>query len=236
MGRVKVGCCGFPVSRAKYYRDFSLVEVQQTFYQPPQMSTLNKWADEAPEGFEFTVKAWQVITHPCSSPTYRRLKKGPGRAENYGFFRNTPEVAEAWDRTLEAVQVLRARLILFQTPPRFNPSENNILNMKSFFAKTKKDNLVFLFEPRGWPWQKTLEVCRLIGLVPVVTEKVLEGPLPDRLLYIRLHGRQNYRYKYTKDDLTGLKSIVESFQGPVYVLFNNLHMYEDALRFKEMVE
>ena len=29
----KVGCCGFPVVRGRYYETFGVVELQQTFYQ-----------------------------------------------------------------------------------------------------------------------------------------------------------------------------------------------------------
>jgi uncharacterized protein YecE (DUF72 family) len=53
----KVGCCGFREARAKYFRKFPLVEVQQTFYEPPKPSTLKSWREEAPEDFEFSLKA-----------------------------------------------------------------------------------------------------------------------------------------------------------------------------------
>jgi uncharacterized protein YecE (DUF72 family) len=36
---IRVGCCGFPMAHAVYYRHFSVVEVQQTFYQPPRIAT-----------------------------------------------------------------------------------------------------------------------------------------------------------------------------------------------------
>jgi len=69
---IKVGCCGFPVARKEYFKNFSLVEVQQTFYKPPRMETAFKWRSAAPPEFEFAVKAWQLITHAPSSPTYRK--------------------------------------------------------------------------------------------------------------------------------------------------------------------
>lgn len=59
----RIGWCGFPVAQKRYYGALPCVEVQQTFYQPPQSSTLRRWRNEAPEGFLFTVKAWQFITH-----------------------------------------------------------------------------------------------------------------------------------------------------------------------------
>ena len=48
-GRVRIGCCGFRSSRESYYGLLDSVEVQHTFYQPPQVSTLRRWREEAPE-------------------------------------------------------------------------------------------------------------------------------------------------------------------------------------------
>ncbi len=42
---IKVGGGGFPEARATYFPEFSLVEVQQTFYQPPQAKTVRLWRD-----------------------------------------------------------------------------------------------------------------------------------------------------------------------------------------------
>ncbi|GFO96643.1 hypothetical protein ig2599ANME_0832 [groundwater metagenome] len=67
-----VGCCGFPTSLEKYFQTLRLVEVQKTFYKPPMLSTATKWRESAPKNFEFTVKAWQLITHLPESPTYKK--------------------------------------------------------------------------------------------------------------------------------------------------------------------
>ena len=74
-GVVKVGCCGFRSSQSSYYRLLPAVEVQHSFYQPPKVATLEKWRREAPVNFEFTLKAWQLITHRATSPTYNRLQR-----------------------------------------------------------------------------------------------------------------------------------------------------------------
>jgi len=68
----KVGCCGFIVSQAEYFKLFPLIEIQNTFCQLPRLGTAKKWRDSAPPGFEFTMKAWQLITHEPSRPSYRR--------------------------------------------------------------------------------------------------------------------------------------------------------------------
>jgi uncharacterized protein YecE (DUF72 family) len=96
---IEIGCCGFPCSREKYFRDFKIIEIQQTFYQPPQISLVKKWRNEAPEDFEFTIKAWQLITHPVSSQTYKKLKEKFGEDDKiyFCFFNNNKYVFFAWE-------------------------------------------------------------------------------------------------------------------------------------------
>jgi len=94
---VKVGCCGFAKGRRQYFAHLKLVEVQQTFYRPPQPETAARWREEAPPEFEFAVKAWQLVTHSPSSPTYRRcgLDIPPERKDRYGYFSPSAEVWQA---------------------------------------------------------------------------------------------------------------------------------------------
>ncbi|MEW6376424.1 MAG: DUF72 domain-containing protein, partial [Thermodesulfobacteriota bacterium] len=121
---IKVGCCGFPVKRSIYYQNFPVVEIQQTFYQLPQITTGNRWREEAPPDFEFTMKAWQLITHEPSSPTYRRLRTviPVEKKKDYGFFKRTEEVEAAWSRTAEFARALGVKKIVFQSPRSFYPT------------------------------------------------------------------------------------------------------------------
>src|SRR4051812_5923266 len=64
---MKLGMCGFTVARSTYFRQFPVVEVQQTFYDPPSDTVFERWRADAPAGFEFTMKAWQAITHRGTS-------------------------------------------------------------------------------------------------------------------------------------------------------------------------
>ena len=58
-------------------KKFSLVEVEQTFYKLPLVKTAERWRAEAPRGFEFSIKAWQALTHLPTSPTWRRSDLKP---------------------------------------------------------------------------------------------------------------------------------------------------------------
>jgi len=232
MNNIRVGCCGFPVNREKYFKKFELVEIQSTFYQPMDIEKAGQLREEANSikpDFEFSVKAFQVITHPMSSPTYKKLKKPFGKAENFGYFKSTKEVYDAYELTREIAHVLNAKIILFQTPPSFGESKENIENLTAFFHSIKRE-FVFVWEPRGLWSSETLkhiaeETKLVIGVDP------FKGKAFGELNYFRLHGLPGYnlRYKYSYEDFSKLANFCDKKEN--YVLFNNLNMLEDSLSF-----
>jgi len=236
-GMLQVGCSGFPVARARYFRAFNAVELQSTFYEPPSLGSLRRLREEAPEDFVFTLKAWQLITHEPKSPTYRRLRHPipQGKAHLYGAFRPTQEVLGAWQRTLEAAQTLRVAAVLFQSPRSFRPSEENLNNMERFFQGIDRPKgLLLAFEPRGWEEPVATDVCRRLGLIHCV-DPLREGYLPrGRPLYLRLHGIGGYAYKYSPQELKRLAQMLKTEEG--FVFFNNTHMFEDAKALKTLLE
>ena len=234
--QIKTGCCGFRMAQREYVEQFSVVEVQQTFYHPPQVSTLEKWRREAPPDFEFTLKAWMLITHEARSPTYRRLKRelSEEEREECGSFRPTGIVREAWDVTRACASALGARLVLFQCPASFKPTPGNIRNMRRFFSEAERGPLQFLWEPRGdWPDRTIKELCAELELVHVV-DPFVARTLTPQLYYFRLHGRKGFRYVYETDELQELLGMLPRGQTS-YVLFNNVRMARDAARFQELI-
>ncbi len=231
--RLHVGCCGFVRARSEYYRHFDVVEVQQTFYRPPRPATVQAWRDEAPPGFTFTLKAWQVVTHPASSPTYRKARQTlDGPPDHYGFFRPTAEVHAAWERTREIAEVLQAPIVVFQCPAAFTPTDEHITDLVAFVRQVDRGRLAFGWEPRGpWPDDVVRDLCRDLNLLHVV-DPFLRLPVTDKIAYFRLHGRTGYRYRYTDGDLRQLLAWCSVYEE-VYCLFNNVTMWEDALRLKE---
>lgn len=233
---IRVGCCGFVVSQQKYFQRFRLVEIQNTFYQLPQLKTAEKWRSTAPSGFEFTIKAWQLITHEPSSPTYRRLTERipPQKFENYGRFRPTKEVFAAWQRTASFASRLGASIVVFQCPASFRPTRDNIANMKTFFSQVDREGLQFAWEPRG-AWQEALirKLCEGLQLIHCV-DPFKNKPQFGDFHYFRLHGITGYAYRYSDEDLKRLKKWVGG--KPSYLLFNNNWMKEDALRFMALCD
>ena len=227
-----VGCCGFAMPQERYFATFPVVEIQQTFYQPPQVATAERWRERAPEEFQFTLKAWQLITHPASSPTYRRLREALTEAarERCGFFRDTEEMWAAWERTDEIRATLRAPLVVFQCPARFTPTEEHIENLRRFFSRVPRSGWAPVWEPRGeWPNDVVASLCRELELTHCVDPFAAES-VGGKIVYYRLHGKTGYRYRYTDADLRWLAGQIPR-RRRVYCLFNNVSMAEDAQRF-----
>lgn len=235
---IKIGTCGFRNTKEEYAEALSTVEVQHTFYQPPQVSTLEKWRALMPKDFEFTLKAWQLITHESTSPTYRRLRRELNDQETAetGFFKPTDIVHQAWDATLASAKALKARTILFQCPAKFTPLPENIDNMIRFFQGIKRGRMNFVWEPRGKDWSDEIvsEVCEELNLWHVV-DPFARPTVTPKNCYFRMHGIPRWRYTYEDDELYELAAMLPK-RRLAYAFFNNITMHQDAIRFEKIVE
>ncbi len=233
--KTKIGTCGFRLNKIEYAKLFSCVEIQQTFYQPPQIKTLERWREEMPNDFEFALKAWQIITHEAKSPTYRRLKRQltETEKEESGAFKPTTIVREAWETTLDCARALKAKTVLFQCPASFKPYAENIENLEKFFSDIKRGKLNLAWEPRGdWNEKLVKDLCEKYDLWHAVDPFQKITVTPERC-YFRLHGNTGWRYKYEDDELEDLVSLLPKNKR-AYVFFNNIYMTEDALKFRKI--
>lgn len=232
--KIKVGCCGFPCSKEEYFKKFDVIEIQKTFYKIPKLETVENWREESPKEFEFCIKASQLITHSPESPTYRKAKL---KGKNCGFFKQTDEVFSAWEKTKEIAEILNSKIIIFQTPASFLPNDENKENIRNFFneikSKSKSKNFIFCWEPRGkWKEEEIKEICKSLNLVDCV-DPFKRKQCYGKISYFRLHGKKGYGYKYTEKDLKKILSFCLKKEN--YVMFNNISMFNDSIKFKQLL-
>ncbi|MEW6557030.1 MAG: DUF72 domain-containing protein [Elusimicrobiota bacterium] len=243
---IKIGCCGYPIARNKYYKHFDCIEINSTFYQLPELKTAEKWRNEAPSNFEFIMKSWQLITHSANSFTYRRLREkiDTSKKKNYGYFKNTKEVFDAWKRTKEFAVKLGCQKIVFQCPASFKPTDENLNCIQGFFKKIhsnrEKYNFKFILEVRGENWTEKIvsQLCKKLNLVHCVDPLYAE-PVFGMFRYYRLHGlhignKLDYNYKYSDKELEEILTLCDEPLN--YVMFNNSNMLGDASEFKSLAK
>ncbi len=242
---IHIGCCGWGYLREKNFQDqikgkyrsklqayahlYGCVEVNSTFYRIPKLSTAEKWRQEAGEvngQFEFTVKVSQIITHQArfsraSVVTYKQVR--------------------------DVCLALGARVLLFQSPASFHATKSNIDNMTKFFGSIDRSGFVCVWEPRGkWLDDPPLieRVCQECDLVHCV-DPLRDQPLhfgSKKIAYFRLHGfgrPSMYRYEFSKDELQQVSQHCRETRNTakeIYVFFNNVFCYEDALEFTKIVK
>jgi uncharacterized protein YecE (DUF72 family) len=110
---------------AFYARNFPVVEVDSTYYSPPNERNSELWAARTPERFTFNVKAFSLLTqHPTKvSALYKELRPKTEKRNVYLKDLEPAAVDEVWDRFLAALVPLRDAgklgAVLFQFPQWF---------------------------------------------------------------------------------------------------------------------
>ncbi len=102
-----------------------------------------------------------------------------------------------------------------------------------FLTDIDRGDFIFVWEPRGqWSGNVIAALCEDLDLVHCV-DPLESKAVYGKLKYFRLHGGRDYRRQYSDDELARLR---ELSNGEAYVLFNNISMYGDALRFKQLIQ
>jgi uncharacterized protein YecE (DUF72 family) len=117
-----------------YARAFETVEVDSTFYAIPPTSTFESWTKRTPEGFTFSLKLPQEITHE------RALRTGS---------------ITLLEEFCERARVLKEKLacVLIQLPPQFELTVENGRALRDFLPRLPRD-IRFSIEFRSPDWLK----------------------------------------------------------------------------------
>ena len=183
-----------------YAREFNTCEVNSTFYALPRPSTLKAMAEKTGEGFLFSIKANQQMTHH--------------REDNASIF-------EAFRQVLEPIiSAGKLGCILAQFPYSFGFNRRNWNYLERFKQWLGELPVVIEFRKAEWLRRDVFDWLRRHDLgFCCVDEPPLPNLLPrlaeatSRIGYIRLHGRnstkwwqhehayERYDYSYTPQEL-----------------------------------
>jgi uncharacterized protein YecE (DUF72 family) len=200
--RWRIGCAGFSMRLSEYFERFNVVEVQESFYDLPSERTLRRWRRAAPEGFAFTMRAWQLITHPASYSGYQRIRRpwDQEAGDRFGLFKPTEQTNWAWGVVRRAAAILEAKAIVFHTPSSFTPTRENKENFVRFFDSVERGPYHLAWEPDGmWEDEEIEDLCQECGLIGVV-DPLASKPSPGEIFYFRIREKTRSRGAHGEED------------------------------------
>ncbi len=222
------------INELEYYSQFfDTVEINSSFYRPPNPGYVYNWARRVPEGFLFTVKLWQKFTHP------KMYKEATGKEavisqKDVDLFKHSIEPLARYGKL---------GALLAQFPPSF---KNDSFGRQILSAVIKTFNEYRLaVELRHRSWSDDENTARLLKENNITWVQIDEPkfqssiaadvPLTTDMAYFRFHGRNaemwwngdsetRYKYLYSNDEINELAEKVKKASEEtnlLFALFNN---------------
>ncbi len=220
----QVGCAGFHYKEWKtvfypeklqqrlwfeyYCKHFNTLEVNNSFYQFPRLSTLESWYNQSPDGFSFSFKAPRIITH-------------------YKKFIDTERLLEDFYGALQAGLHNKIGAVLFQLPPQLRYSDE-LLHRIIGSMHAGYQNVIEFRHPSWW----TKEVYRQLAAHQICFCGISYpgGKIPDTVIanidtvYYRFHGVPVlYKSQYENETLQNVVEEISSNKQvkKAFIYFNN---------------
>ncbi|MFL6139940.1 MAG: DUF72 domain-containing protein [Frankiaceae bacterium] len=197
---------------AHYAEQFPLVEVDATYYAPPNERNSELWAVRTPASFTFNVKAFSLLTqHPTKvSALYKELRPETSKRNVYLKDLEPKVVDEVWDRFLAALAPLNAAgklgAVLFQFPQWFPIGKANRTYVLECQERCRAHGIRICVEFRNKTWlsegneDETLDFLRSYAVpyvcvdmpqgYPSSVPPVVAATAPD-LAVVRFHGHSD---------------------------------------------
>jgi uncharacterized protein YecE (DUF72 family) len=193
---------------------FNSVEINASFYRFPYESWIRTW-QKAPDDFTFSIKVHRWITHQT------RLKG---------------EAVDLWKRFRKPFGPIEDKIDfwLFQMPPSYKCSKENLSTMKRFFRTVRLGNKAVV-EFRARTWWTAIDEIEGMGVVfcsisaPKLPSEIVST---NKTVYLRLHGSEAwYSYVYSKKELDRMLSKVKRLKAEKKAIYlnNDIGMLENGL-------
>ena len=226
MTRVRVGCSGWnydswrhgvfyserlPARRwlAAYAEQFDTVEINSTFYRLPKRAAAERWAQESPDDFTFTVKVSRYLTH------VKRLRETPQHLDLL-LARIEPLIAAG-----------KLGPLLWQLPPTFRRDDQRLAEVLAGLPRTLRH--AFEFRHESWFAEPVMELLRGHGIALVIADRPEIRSFQTRDLttdftFVRFHhGTRGRRGNYSPAELAEWAASIREWSAArdVYAYFNN---------------
>jgi uncharacterized protein YecE (DUF72 family) len=222
------------INELEYYGQFfNTVEINSSFYRPPDPGYVYNWAKRVPAGFLFTVKLWQKFTHP------KMYLEATGEDAVI-----SQQDVDIFNKSLEPlVKSRKLGALLAQFPPSFKNDSYGQQIIGALARTFGQYPLAMELRHRSWSDDPgTEKLLRELNIAWVQvdepkfsTSAAQEVPRTADMAYFRFHGRNaaewwtgdsatRYRYLYSPDEISQLAERVKKaavHSRLLFAFFNN---------------
>jgi uncharacterized protein YecE (DUF72 family) len=191
-----------------YARHFDTLEVESSFYRLLPAATLDRWREQTPPGFMFSLRGSKVIT--CA-------KRLTGCAKDLADFRRM------------AMRLgIKLGAVVWLLPPGMAVDLPLLERFLRVVSQTFRTRHAFEFRNSAWHRAETFDLLARHGAALAVSDArraVIEGPATGRFVYVRRHGASgSYRRPYNSAALQADAERIRLWRREgrdVFVYFNN---------------
>ncbi len=222
------------INELEYYSQFfNTVEINSSFYRPPNPVFVYNWVRRVPEDFLFTVKLWQKFTHPKMYEAATGQEAVISR-EDVDFFNHSIE---------PLLKYGKLGALIAQFPPSFKNDSHGQRILNAVIKTFGQYRLAVELRHRSWSDDKntasTLRENKVAWVhidEPKFKSSVAEElPLTGDMAYFRFHGRNTemwwqgdsetrYKYLYSAKEIHELSQRVREASKQAnltFAFFNN---------------
>jgi len=217
------------INELEYYSQFfNTVEVNSSFYRPPNPGYVYNWVKRVPDDFRFTVKLWQKFTHPKMYEEATGKEAAISQKDVDQFKQSIDPMANSG----------KLGALLAQFPPSFkndNYGQQILLAVIRTFGSYR-----LAVELRHRSWSDDVGFVQLlqdnnVSWVHIDEPKfqssiATEIPLSADMAYFRFHGRNKemwwkgdsetrYKYLYSPEEINELANRVKAAGNKAQLLF-----------------
>jgi len=216
-----------------YSRFFNVVEINTSFYRPPDPHTAQSWAQRTPDGFLFAAKLWQKFTHP------KMFKAATGEEAVI-----SQDDVDIFCRGIEPIAMQgKLGVLLAQFPPSFINDDYGKQIIQAIIKSFHQYPLAVELRHKSWsdePGTAKLLKENNVAWAQIDEPKfsisvASEVPMTADVAYFRYHGRNRenwwtgngetrYQYLYSPEEVAGLAEKLKEAASQtirLFAFFNN---------------
>lgn len=199
-----------------YSKIFNSVEVNYTFYEYPDVRTVEHWRRVVPRDFVFTVRCHQDLTHRIG-------------------LRPVEEAYRVFNRMINYCRILEAPFLHLETPKSYVLDDTSLREAKDFFSSVSLKGVRVAWEIRSAITENVVNLLRELDIVHSVDLSREEPAFKSDVVYTRLFGKGKHNiYQFVDEELEEIdKKVLKSEARRLVASFHGLRMSTDAVRFKE---